>query len=89
MTAYEDRCVGSTDLGLHCQGSSCSNKNVKIHYCDECNSDGCVVVIDDEELCESCAETTVDNIWNQLSLNEKLELLTNQDGYIEYSYIEN
>lgn len=88
MTAYEDRCVGCTDLGLHCQGSSCKNKNVEVHYCDECKSDGCVAILDDEELCESCAETFVDDIWNQLSLSEKIELLTNQDGYIEYSPVE-
>jgi hypothetical protein len=53
MKKVENHCVGCTDLGLHCLGSHCKNRNVEVLYCDRC---GCEIEddIDGEELCADC-----------------------------------
>ena len=55
MLKIENRCVGCTDLGMHCIGSSCPNRNVKVYYCDKCGDElGEIYDVDGEELCEEC-----------------------------------
>ena len=53
----EDECVGCTDLGMYCMGSSCPNRRVERYYCDrcgaECSGDGGFGY---DELCEDCYE---------------------------------
>ena len=54
----ENECVGCTDVGLHCIGSSCPNRRVERYYCDrcgaECSPDNGGFGFDD--LCEDCYE---------------------------------
>ena len=54
----EDECVGCTDLGMYCMGSSCPNRRVERYYCDrcgaECSPDNGGFGFDD--LCEDCYE---------------------------------
>lgn len=55
MVKIENHCVGCTDLGMHCIGSGCRNRNVEIHYCDHCDEElGDIYDVDGEELCEEC-----------------------------------
>lgn len=54
MKKVEDECVGCTDLGLHCLGNRCPNKNVVRFYCDRCGNEGKLRHYNGEELCEEC-----------------------------------
>lgn len=58
-----NKCVGCTDVGLHCIGSSCPNRNIEVHYCDrcgaECSPDNGGFGYDD--LCHYCSETMEDD----------------------------
>lgn len=54
MKVTENECVGCTDLGLPCLGSSCSNRNVVRYYCDECGSEETLYNYEGYELCELC-----------------------------------
>ena len=55
MLKIENHCVGCTDLGLHCIGSHCRNRNVEVHYCDKCDCEiDEIYEVDGEELCEDC-----------------------------------
>lgn len=57
MIRIEDHCVGCTDLGMHCLGFACRNRNVEVHYCDKCGAelpDDEIYDVDGEELCEDC-----------------------------------
>lgn len=50
-----DECVGCTDLGLPCIGSSCPNRNVTRFYCDECGEELTEIYdYNGMELCEDC-----------------------------------
>lgn len=59
MVKIESHCVGCTDLGMPCIGSSCSNRAVEVYYCDKCDPD-CdyplddIYAVDDVILCEDC-----------------------------------
>lgn len=55
MRRIENHCVGCTDLGLHCIGSHCRNRNVEVHYCDICDWElDKIYEADGKELCEDC-----------------------------------
>ena len=54
MRKVVNECVGCTDIGLHCIGSSCRNRNVIRFYCDRCGAEVKLYHYDDEELCEEC-----------------------------------
>ena len=54
MVQYEDRCVGCSSMGLPCYGNSCPNKNVPVHYCDECGDETQLYEFDGQELCIDC-----------------------------------
>ena len=53
----ENRCVG---CGISCKGNSCSNRNVEVYYCDECDEE---ISFDEVfrhegfDLCEACFKT--------------------------------
>ena len=53
-----NECVGCTDLGLYCIGSSCPKQRVEKYYCDrcgaECSPDNGDFGFDD--LCDDCYE---------------------------------
>lgn len=56
MIVYEDMCVGCPpELG--CLGRGCPyGEPIPIHVCDRCenNSDDCLYIYEDEELCYNC-----------------------------------
>lgn len=54
MRKVEDECVGCTNIGLYCIGSSCPNRNVPHYYCDRCGNEDKLYCYDGEELCEEC-----------------------------------
>ena len=55
MVKYENHCVGCTDLGMHCMGTSCPNARVEVHYCDKCDCEIAEVYdVYGKELCEDC-----------------------------------
>ena len=52
MTRFENQCV---DCGLPCLGSACTNRNVRVLYCDECECEADkLYVLDGSEICEEC-----------------------------------
>lgn len=71
MIVKENHCV---DCGLPCYGAACPNRNVEVVYCDECGgyADFC---LDDNDLCEKCAEFYIKESWDGLSVQEKSKLL--------------
>lgn len=55
MLKYENRCCGCASPAYPCRGASCPNRNVPVHYCDECGvklDKDCET--DGAELCEDC-----------------------------------
>lgn len=54
MKKTENECVGCTDVGLYCIGSSCPNKNVVRYYCDYCGREEKLYHYDNDEICEGC-----------------------------------
>ena len=56
MKRIENHCVGCADVGLHCLGRSCPNRNVEVHYCDICGWEigDEIYGTHGEELCEEC-----------------------------------
>lgn len=56
MTKYEDECVGCTDLGLHCMGNCCPNRNVRRTYCDKCEEETDDSELYDMDYCEVCKD---------------------------------
>ena len=55
MEKIVNECVGCRDLGLHCMGSACPNRNVTRFFCDRCQDEITVIYdYDGEELCEDC-----------------------------------
>lgn len=54
MITYENRCVDCADE-LGCIGRACPNRNVEVHYCDNCGEELDVIYeVDGDELCEEC-----------------------------------
>lgn len=54
MEKIENECVGCVDIGLHCLGDSCPNRNVLHFYCDRCGWEEKLYYYDGEELCANC-----------------------------------
>ena len=75
MREYEDQCVGCpAEIG--CLGSSCPYKNVPVDYCDDCGSMGARYIIDHEDYCEDCAKHYLQEVFDNLSVIEKAEVLS-------------
>lgn len=74
MRKIENDCVGCPE-GMGCLGSSCPYVNVLRYYCDECGSDNAEYTIDGTDLCESCAENYLLDLFNEMTINEKAEAL--------------
>ena len=52
---YENHCCGCAAPGYPCLGASCPNRNVPVHYCDNCGEELHEIYdVDDQELCEEC-----------------------------------
>lgn len=55
MVVIEDHCCDCAVPGYPCEGSSCPNRNVEVHYCDKCGYElDDIYEVDGEELCEDC-----------------------------------
>lgn len=71
MTEYENACVGC-DYCVNCGAT-----HTPYTVCDECGEDcrvgGKVYEYEGQELCEVCAEEKMNDIWNELSVGERLE----------------
>lgn len=80
MIEYENDCVGCPpEIG--CFGSSCPNRNVPHAYCDKCGDEAPIYSLDDddEQLCEECMIRKLNDLWNSLSRNDKLEMFNVQE----------
>lgn len=71
MTKIETKCM---ICGLPCTHEACPYYNVEVHYCDICGyeADYC---IDDEDLCEECAEKMLINVFKDKSLSDQAKTL--------------
>ena len=63
MIKIENHCV---NCDLHCLGSSCPKQNVKVYYCDKCDSE----ISPDEvychegmDVCEDCLKDMCKKEW--------------------------
>lgn len=55
MLKIENRCCNCAVPGYPCLGRLCPNRNVEVHYCDECGREiGEMHELDGTELCEKC-----------------------------------
>ena len=54
MKKIKSECVGCTDIGLHCLGSACPNREVVHFYCDRCKEEDTLYDYYGEELCQEC-----------------------------------
>lgn len=66
----ENHCV---DCGLPCIGNSCPYCNVSVYYCDDCGNKKAKYNIDEDDLCESCADKRIQEAFDNLTLLEKAE----------------
>lgn len=63
MIKYKNNCVGCTSIGLPCMGDACSNKNIRIFYCDRCGEKmGPANKINGYHLCEECQSDMLDDV---------------------------
>ncbi len=73
MIGKRDGCVGCPpEMG--CMGRGCPYMDVEVTVCDKCRSDA-VCNIDGEDLCEDCAQRSLIEMFQMLSLREQAELL--------------
>lgn len=86
MKRIDDSCVGCTSVGLSCLGSACPNSPREIEFCDDC-SDITYIHADyylndsygESALCEQCLEDTLNQIFKDMSLSEKTDLMNTLD----------
>lgn len=72
MQRIENHCV---DCGLPCLGSSCPNRNVRVDYCDNCETNYAKYHVDGNDLCETCTEKYLQETFDDLTVSEKAEAL--------------
>ncbi len=62
MVKYEDECCGCAVPAYPCLGSTCPNRHVARHYCDDCGDETQLYEWDDKELCLDCIEKYLEKI---------------------------
>ena len=62
MVKYEDECCGCAVPAYPCLGSTCPNRHVAHHYCDDCGDETQLYEWDDKELCLDCIEKYLEKI---------------------------
>lgn len=67
----ENHCV---DCGLPCVGNLCAYRNVSVDYCDDCGEEA-EYCVDGEDLCETCTEKRIREVFDDLTLSEKAEAM--------------
>lgn len=75
MKVYENQCVGCPpEIG--CLGNTCPYVNVPVYCCDNKNGhDIAVYRIDGQDLCEDCTKSLLLELFNELDIEEKAQLL--------------
>lgn len=82
MVKYENECV---NCGLPCVGSACSYYKVPHYYCDNCHDEtNNLHNFDGRQLCDYCLERIVDDMWIDMSLEEKAQLLDEDFSDVEF-----
>lgn len=73
MVKIENHCVGCPpEMGC----ISCSYSRVEVHYCDTCGEEVIAEYeIDGEDMCFDCALRYCDDVFDEMTLKEKLEML--------------
>jgi hypothetical protein len=62
MVRVENHCCGCASPAYPCLGSSCPNRRVEVHYCDNCGEElDEVHDADGKELCAACSEEQDDD----------------------------
>lgn len=79
MLRYENECVGCQ---LPCLGSRCSKQNIPVIYCDNYDNEKADYRIKDNDLCEKCAKAFLQEMFDELSIIEKSEILDIKVEYI-------
>ena len=74
MIVYEDRCV-MCPPEMGCLGNDCPKLHVPVHQCDICRRYVADYQIDGEDYCETCAKKYIQDAFDDLSLQEKADLL--------------
>ena len=62
MKKVFNECVGCTDMGLPCKGSSCPNRSVTRFFCDKCDNEAQLYYYGDKELCLDCIEELLEKV---------------------------
>ena len=62
MKRVYNECVGCKEMGLHCLGSACPNREVTRYYCDCCKDEAELYYYDGEELCIDCIEKRLEKV---------------------------
>ena len=66
MVRIENHCCDCASPGYPCLGSSCPNRRVEVHYCDQCGEELDTIHEVDEvsgkELCSSCHEESQEEL---------------------------
>lgn len=74
MIKCVNECVECSASAYPCIESICPYKNSKKHYCDNCGEIA-IYIIDNNDLCENCADGFIQEILESMSMKEKAELL--------------
>lgn len=73
MIKYENHCIGCQ---LPCIYTSCPHYSVEVHYCDKCKKKEAICIIDGDDYCDEHAEEYMQDILNEMSLQEKADVLS-------------
>ena len=71
---YENQCVGCPE-GMGYFGSACHYMNVLVDYCDICRDKKAKYRIDDKDYCMDCAKKYLQEVFDDLTISEKAEVL--------------
>lgn len=75
MIKYEDECCGCAVPAYPCIGLSCPRRNVPYYYCDKHDNEEALYHGENADYCERCADAYLQEIFNDLTIFEKAELL--------------
>ena len=82
MKKVENECVGCPpEIG--CIGCACPYIKVERNYCDMCGDDGAKYVMDGFDYCEECANKYLHELFDELTIKRKAEVLEVDIGDIE------
>lgn len=72
MRKVENHCV---DCGLPCLGKSCRYIDVPVYYCNKCGDEDVKYVIDEKDYCEDCVREYLQDVFDDLTITEKVKVL--------------